>query len=425
MKKLILILLIISTTFSSDLGNLEFGGYLENKTSLMLAEDELFSDIATLRLEGSWNFGARGGIETHVLLSSAYQPLDPFEAFKDDSKMQDVMGEIMLMLMSSDLATEVMDMLDSTGGESLDIGILNSYLRVLPYSSFYPRDNATLDRALIKLYFKPFDLFIGRQMIAWGTGYGFNPTDVWNTKSPLDPNAPKTGINAVRMEIPFGSVSGLTLVAAPGVDFGHSSGGFRLKGNLGGFDLSLCGMRIMNADMELFGLPKKIMAGADLAGQIGDVGVWAEGAVINPVYPGMKYSDVDSLYAQIDAGCDYTFVNGLYVMAEYYYNGLGQYKSENYSLRDFINMFGGEMSGFGQNYIMAGFRKDFLDFFYFSLFGLGNLTDKSAMLLPALDYDFHDNITLSLSSQIGIGNKENTEYGSMHSNLIFTVTGFF
>ena len=422
MNKLIVLLLITSTLFSSGLDNLEFGGYLENKTSLMLSEDELFSDIATLRLEGGWNFGDRGGIETHMLFSSAYQPLDPSASFKEGSVMEEMMMELLAgpMMMIDSLGVIDSSFLDPAMFEELE-----PYFMYLPYSSFYPKDKFTLDRALLKLYFKPFDLFMGRQMIAWGTGYAFNPTDIWNTKSPLDPNAPKLGVNAIRAEIPFGSVSGLTLVASPGADFEHSSAGFRLKGNLGGFDFSLCGMRVNTVDMEFLGLPKKIMAGADLAGQIGDVGVWAECAVINPKYEGMEYSDFDSLYTQVDVGLDYNFVNGLYVMLEYYYNGLGQYKSENYGARDFMNMFGGEMSGFAQNYLFGGLRKDFLDHYVFAFFALGNLNDQSAMLLPELEYNFHDNLALKFSGQIGVGDEKKTEYGGIHSSILLTVTGFF
>lgn len=422
MKKLILILIIASTAIPRGLDNLEFGGYLENKTSLMFSENELFSDIATLRFEGGWKFGDRGGIETHVILSSAFQPLDPFESFKEGSVMERIF---------TDLLAGPMEIIDSMGFKDSSLmdpelfEEFESYFRYLPYSSFYPRDKVTLDRALVKLYFKPFDLFVGRQMVAWGTGYAFNPTDTWNKKSPLDPNAPKLGVNAIRMEIPFGSVSGLTLVASPGADFEHSSGGFRLKGNVGRFDLSVCGMRVMNADMKLLGIPRKIMAGADLAGQIGDVGVWLEGAAINPVYSDMEYTDFDSLYAQIDAGLDYTFVNGLYFMFEYYYNGLGKHTSEKYGYIDLINMFGGEMSGLAQNYLMFGLTKDFLDYFMFSAFVLGNLNDQSAMLLPAIEYTFHDNISLKLSGQIGVGDKEKTEYGGVYSSGILTVTGFF
>ncbi len=429
MRRLFILFLVVSIAFASGLENLELGGYLENKTSLMFADDESFSDIATLRIEGGWEFGERGGVETHMILSGALQPLDPFEAFKSGSVMERAMMEVLIgpMIMLDTLLVKLdsLGLMDSTSKQLESENDFETYLKYLPYSSFYPRNKIILDRALLKLYFKYFDIYIGRQMIAWGTGYGFNPTDVWNKKSPLDPNAPKVGVNAMRMEIPFGSISGLSLVVSPGADFEHSSGGFRVKGNLGGYDFSLCGMRIMNADMELLGLPKKVIAGVDMAGQIGDVGVWSECVVVNPVYMNMDYTGFDSLYIQADLGLDYTFTNGLYTMLEYYYNGLGQYTSDNYSFRDFLNMFGGEMSGMGQNYLMFGITKDMFDHYILSLFALGNLNDQSVILLPSLEYSFHDNISLKLSSQIGLGDDKKTEYGGMHSSMILTVTGYF
>ncbi len=422
MKKYILFLLLAISLGAEGLDNLELGGYLESKTSLMFSEDELFSDYATVRLEGAWNFGKRGGIETHVLFTHSNAPLDPNESFKEGS----VMERIMMGLISGPLMMiDSMGLMDSTLLGMMAGVDLDPFIRYLPYSSFYPKDKAVLDRALLKLYFKKFDLFIGRQMIAWGTGYGFNPTDVWNQKSPIDPTAPKMGVNAIRAEIPFGSVSGLTLVASPGADLKLSSAGFRFKGNLGGFDFSFSGMRVMNADRQLLGLPPKIIAGFDCAGQIGSVGVWAEAAAINPKHANLDYTDVDSLYAQIDAGLDYNFPNGLYFLLEYYYNGLGRHDSKDYSAREYMSLFGGDAAGFGQNYVMVGLRKDFLDYFNATLFGLGNLNDQSAMLIPGIEYSFHDNLAIDIKAQIGIGDEEKTEYGGVYSSGVLTVTGFF
>lgn len=423
MRRALLVLAAAVAGFGSGLDNLDFGGYLENRTSLMISGDDLISDIANLRLEGYWNYKERAGIETHMLISAALQPLDPFQNIRSGSVMERVVGEII---------NDYISLLDSSQLAMMDenalydyVPIFEEYIKLLPYSSFYPRDNLKLDRALLKLYFKRFDLFIGRQMVAWGTGYAFNPTDIWNQKSPLEPNLPKIGINALRMEIPFGALSGLSLVASPGPDMEHSSGGFRLKGNMGGFDLSVCGMRVHSADRELLGLPKKVMAGADMAGQVWDIGVWFEGAVNNPVYSGMEYTDFDSIFVQIDAGADYTFTNGLYIMLEYYYNGLGHHSSRNYNKADLYRMLGGEMQGFGKNYVMMGFRKSLWDDFVFSTFVLENVDDISAMLLPSIEYDFTQNLILNLSGQVGVGGIKDTEYGSVFSSVILSATGYF
>ena len=396
MKVIFLLLTLSGLIYSSGLGNLELGGYIENKTSLTIAEEESFTAIATLRLEGSWKFGKMGGVETNVIISAALNQFDMSTIYKKSSVMERVFYDLISTPFS---------------------------MALLSYTS--NPENLILDRALLKLYFKWCDFYIGRQMIAWGTGYAFNPTDIWNIKNPIDAEAPKTGVNALRMEIPFGSVSGLSIVFSPGKNFDNSSAGFRLKGNIGGYDLSMCGMSIINEEKAFLGIHRKLMAGADLAGQIGDVGIWTEGAAINPIINHGEFNNFDSIYAQIDAGLDYTFKNGLYVMVEYYYNGLGQVSYKKYSSSDFFNIVGGEMAGFAQNYIMGGFRKDLFDKFMLTVFGLGNLNDYSVLILPSVEYDFNDNISMNLSGRIGAGKKERSEYGSLNSSVTVTFTGYF
>ncbi|MBD3243428.1 MAG: hypothetical protein GF331_22755 [Chitinivibrionales bacterium] len=407
------------------------GGFVENVTSVQGDDYGTISDIATLRLEGSWDYSTRGGVEAHLIVNAALQPLDIFSAFRDSSVMNRVVLELLEPYQSVDdsLLSTQSRTLDSASAMALQMIMQDvdteNLLRYLPYSSMYPRDKVRLDRALVKLYFKPFDLFIGRQMVGWGTGYGWNPTDVWNVKNPADPQAPKLGVNAIRAEIPFGAVSGLSIVVSPGPDIDHTSGGFRVKGNIGGFDLSLSGSRLMTADHALLGLPSQIIAGADMAGEVGQVGVWLEGAVINPVHLGGDYTNFDSLYAQIDAGLNYTFENGLYVMGEYYYNGLGQWQPDDYSAFDLLHLFAGDMAGFGQHYAMLGVTKDLFDDFMLELFALGNLSDNSYLMLPGLEYTFHDNIALKAGAQLSIGDREKSEYGALYHSGYLKVTGWF
>ncbi len=414
------------SAFSSAAGPAkpEFGGYIENRTTIHLSSEEIISDVAQARIDGNWDFGKSGGIETHLLFTAPLQPLDPFETMRDGSVTHVLLQELLSPLI--DALGDFRSTGDTTSGSSpVSEETIDRFLTYMPYSTFYPSDRIALDRALIKAYFRHFDLFIGRQTIAWGTGYAFNPTDVWNSKNPLDPDAPKTGVNALRMEIPLGDLSRISLVASPGREIENSSGGIRFKTNIARFDLSFSGIRFMNADRRLFGLPPKTMTGADLAGQIGDIGVWAEAALNNPSHQGRKHTDFDSCFLQADFGLDYTFPNGLYVMAEYFYNQLGRKSSSEYNSTDLLHLLTGEMPGFARHYLFAGLRYDAPGGISFSAFALGNTVDRSVMLLPSVEYGLTDDINIELGAQVGTGDPDKSEYGSVLPNLYLKVTGFF
>ena len=39
-----------------------------------------------------------------------------------------------------------------------------------------------LNVAYVKCLYGPIDVVVGRQLLAWGSGYNFNPTDIFNAK---------------------------------------------------------------------------------------------------------------------------------------------------------------------------------------------------------------------------------------------------
>jgi hypothetical protein len=262
-------------------------------------------------------------------------------------------------------------------------------------------------------------------MIAWGTGYAFNPTDMWNQKNPLDVNAPKVGVNALRLEFPLGELSNLNIIGVPGPDIKSSSAGARLKSNIKGWDVSVSFSRYMNADRKILGLPERIIGGADFTGQISEVGVWAEAAVVNYKFSDMDSYETDSTYLQLDAGADYTFENGLYVMAEYYYNGLGETHHSRYRAFDLFYQYLGDMAGLGKNYLMLGTRRTFRDKYDVSLFVLTNMCDASAVFLPSVDYYFSDEVSINIGANLAAGEKEYTEFGSLYHSVQAKVTAYF
>ncbi len=411
-----------------------FSGYVENVTAIYGDKDRTCTDIASARLEGSWEYKNRGGVEVDAVISAALHPLDPFALMRDSSVIRRIIGSAVNDLLNSSLSSPDTASIIGKGLNELTLLIsrpmdnpaeTDRFIRHLPYASFYPNHSVILDRALVKLFFKRMDLYIGRQTIGWGSGYAWNPTDVWNRKNPADPTAPRRGVNAIRAEIPMGDLSGLSVVVSPGTGLEQTGTGARFKTNVAGYDMSLSFIRVYTADAALLNMPERLIGGGDISGQIGDIGVFAEAALVNPVYENRKYSDLSHLYAQTDVGCYYTFENGLYVIAEYYFNRPGAADSKDYDLTLLLHTLIGDMAGMGRHYCFAGLTKDFLRYWQFSLNVLGNVSDRSAMLMPSVEYTHTENVAIRLGCSFGIGDKKHSEFGGVNHSAALTVNGFF
>ncbi|MBN2790542.1 MAG: hypothetical protein JXR69_10170 [Candidatus Delongbacteria bacterium] len=422
MKKILIIIITFTMLAVAQENSLKFGGYLETKLSCMIADDEITSSNTLFRLETSYDIGDKGKMEAHLLYNYDLQPVDPFSSFKENSIYSKIMGENLYF----DIDPNSLSSTERVIYDYLVQLFEDNTSTYLPYSSYYPKETMIIDRALVKLYFGNSDFIIGKQQIAWGTGYAYNPTDIWNIKDPMNATAGKIGVLALNLETYFGENSSLNLIASPGSNFDHWRYGFRVKSNTGRFDYSVLAIRDKTDDGEIMGFPEKILLGADFAGEIiSEIGWWGEVAVINPRYDGMEYSDTDSIYIQTASGFDYTFDNGVYCMAEYYYNALGDNDYKDYDISSIGLSTAGAMSGFAQNYLATVISYSFRDKYTASLFNITNLDDISSVLIPELSYDFHENIQIKLNSNIFMGSRERTEYGGMYSSVMFSVIGYF
>lgn len=233
------------------------------------------------------------------------------------------------------------------------------------------------------------DLKIGRQRIAWGTADKLNPTDNVNALDLSDPwdFGRHLGSDGVQLSVYAGGIqvtglavaqftpavlptgqwanalmpsavqvpAGLTLgsvttnVQLPGLSIADSvTAGLRVKGNLLGYDLSVSylygrqslpvvdnvvitspGLPVVNAAAQLV-YPREHVFGADLAGSILGVGVWAEAAVFLPSKVtltrdasalGMPVSQSTALdstpYVKYVVGGDYTFPGNVYLNGQF------------------------------------------------------------------------------------------------------------
>ncbi|MCG2760140.1 MAG: hypothetical protein L6407_02860 [Candidatus Delongbacteria bacterium] len=419
MKEIFLFLLIITILKAND-ENLKLSGYLESKMSYFASEDEITTANALFRLEGNYEVTDKGKVETHLLYYYDMQPVDPFSGFKENSFYSKLIDQYF---------QESYENLDGTDqiivARLLEI-YSSSTFDHLAYSAFYPKEKLVMDRALIKLYFDSFDLNFGKQQIAWGTGYAFNPTDIWNIKDATNPNGSKVGVLAINLEYFFGENSSLNIITAPGSNFDHWRYGFRVKSTVDRYEYSFSAIRDKSDDGAMLNIPEKIQLGTDFAGEIiNRIGIFGEIAVSNPRYTGMEMSETDSLYFQLSTGLDYTFKNGLYLLGEYYYNDLGKSDYKDYDFLSFTRLTAGEMSGLAKNYFSAAASYSFFDDYTFTLISLTNLNDISSVLVPEIEYAFHQNILIKFNSNIYIGNSSVTEFGGLINKYTVSVIGYF
>jgi hypothetical protein len=237
--------------------------------------------------------------------------------------------------------------------------------------------------------FSNVDLKVGRQRIAWGTADNLNPTDNVNALDLSDPwdFGRHLGSDGVQLTVYAGDVqftgvavaqftpavlptgpwasalmpsavqmpAGLTLgtvttnVTLPGLSLADSiNAGVRIKGNLLGYDLSVSylygrqslpmvdnvtltstGLPVVNAAVDLV-YPRQHVFGADLAGSVFGIGVWAEAAVFLPEK--ITYTQDSSAlggsvlqttaldgapYLKYVVGGDYTFRGNVYLNAQF------------------------------------------------------------------------------------------------------------
>ena len=110
----------------------------------------------------------------------------------------------------------ILDFLSSSVTSSVPNAMKGFY--AIPFS-----ERSFLDNAYIKMAFKRFDVTAGKQQISLGTGYVWNPTDVFNIKDPLDPTYEQPGHNAIRVDVPLGSDYTFTTIYSPDDEWKNSA----------------------------------------------------------------------------------------------------------------------------------------------------------------------------------------------------------
>jgi len=263
---------------------------------------------------------------------------------------------------------------------------------VLPFSN-----RNFLDNAYIKIAFRNFDLMVGKQQISMGTGYVWNPTDVFNIKDVLDPTYEQPGQNAIRLDVPIGTVYSFTALYSPEDIWKNSAKLIRFKGRISHFDYSLIAIeRLWHfhdytqfdiEDMNFVELPeRRQLLGASTVGELLGLGVWAEYG-----YNEMEHSKD---FYELVVGTDYTFDFQTYVMVVFYWNTLGKTDFEHYDLNDWMRQFAVEQKTISHDQIYVFIQHPATDLLSLGLSSIYSISDNSFVLIPTLNYNISENMEI-------------------------------
>jgi len=278
---------------------------------------------------------------------------------------------------------------------------------ILPF-----QDQHFLDNGYLKLAFPAFDLTVGKQQISPGTGYVWNPADVFNIKDILDPTYEQPGHNGIRLDIPMGIAYTLTALYGPEENWKSSAKLLQFKGRISHFDYTLIGIEkewlfhdYTQLSSEAMGflelLEKRQLLGASTVGELIGLGIWAE-------YGYNRMETTDDFY-ELVVGMDYTFDFQTYIMAEFYRNSLGKTDYQQYDLNDWMQLLASEKKAISRDQVYLFIQHPATDFIQLGSSFIYSVSDGSLALVPALNISLYENVEILAYLNLNIG-KAGTAY---------------
>ncbi|KPJ60186.1 MAG: hypothetical protein AMJ46_07635 [Latescibacteria bacterium DG_63] len=277
-----------------------------------------------------------------------------------------------------------------------------------------------LDNAFLSFYAGRFMIRVGKQQLPWGTGYAWNPTDLFNVKSLVEPTYEKRGVDAGAIEIPFHTAGSIRAVFAPHGTIEQTARLLRIGEHFGRYDISATIGQLHEERRNFLtgttSAERRRLLGGDFAGELFGLGVWGEGA-----YNDWERSDD---YAQLVLGVDYTLENGTYLLGEYYWSERGRLRREDYTVQEWLELLFGGRKSLARNYLFLYTSYPLTELIDLSAYGVGNLDDRSLVLIPSLSYNIAENVDLLFNLNLFSGD-EASEFGSADHLGFLRVTAYF
>ncbi len=283
-------------------------------------------------------------------------------------------------------------------------------------TTFQMQDSLSAEYLYAVLNFDRTIVTLGKQPLALGTGYVWNPTDIFNKKDMLDPTYELTGVPSLRMQY-TGRLCELDLIAQPITDGRSASVYFSGKTRLQHFELTaLIAQRSLES---VSGVETYSGYGGTTVGEFLGLGVWAE-------FLTNRLDNSDVFKSEWAAGFDYTFESSFYCMFEYYHNDRGSTYStiDGYSPAGVFDYLSGFNRALASDYQFVMLQYPMGDLHSMSLWGILNLDDNSYIIAPQISLSLFEDVDADISLFLFQGSS-NTEFGAQQIGGRFRIRLYF
>ena len=285
-----------------------------------------------------------------------------------------------------------------------------------PSTSFALYQN--LDRAFVTISVPFADMYVGRQVIAWGSARVINPTDVIApfAFNELDKEE-RFGVDALRIRVPLGFMGEFDTGYVFGKNFEFNKSVYYIRGK---FFVSQTNITLLS-----LGFQENLLIGVDVARSIGGAGFWLEAALVLPKALAKSNPDDMNNYFRSSIGLDYSLNDKTYGFIEYHFNQAGAGSPQNYlSNLSHIAYTEGSVYLLGRHYLAPGVTYQINPLITLTATSLFNITDRSLYLAPSVEYNIAENIYVTAGAYAAFGksiqdSRIRSEFG-IYPNTFFT-----
>jgi len=278
------------------------------------------------------------------------------------------------------------------------------------------KTDAYIQETFLTVTFSWASLRVGRHKFYSGTGYAYNPIDLFNKKNPLDPTYETRGQDAAMLSLGLSPTTELELTARTDEDHRHVDSQVRLIHYHHGWDLALQYTRHTRTRIDWAVDGREIdftwdQFSAEFSGELAGVGIHGEGgyAIIDePEDPG-SLTRAGKDHERFLIGLDYTFEWQLYTLLEYLRFGQGRNDPDEMTLNDRFAYLTGEIITSNTDTLYLGLRYPLTDLTDISLYSIVHCNDPSLTLSPWLEWDVHPGWDVTLAANIPAGAEDSSQ----------------